>query len=107
MDNNYENETALSVDEEYENESDSDIAFFAEEIFGEENKEINSSPSKKRPLDEDSFTETEKKCLHKMFGCYQCRNQYNGDIDLKYHEKLNIIFSQMKYTISLINQTVT
>lgn len=107
MDDNYENETALSNDDYQDNESDSDIANFADEIFGNHNEEIESPSSKKRPLEENSFNETEKKCLHKMFGCYQCRNNYKGDIDLKYHEKLNIIFSQMKYTISLINQTVT
>ena len=75
-----------------------------------EAKEQNEQPLKKKvkKVEENNDEyEFERLCIHKKYGCYQCRNDYKGTIDIEYHEKLNNLFNRMKRTILIINKTVT
>lgn len=85
----------------YDIDEDQDIIDFAVEIMNDQNE--NEQVSKKLKLSQDEYDKIEMKCIHKIYGCQQCRNKYVGNVDLNYHEKLNIIFNKVKNTI---NRTV-
>lgn len=102
-DENNEIEYKESCDQKCEDENFYDIV--SEMV--EDINSYNCEPlSKKVKLSQNEYDQIERECLHKKYGCYQCRSNYNGEVDLEYHQKLDILFNQMKQSIKLTNKTV-
>lgn len=88
-------------------EDDNEIYDIACDIVNELNSSNNEEPvTKKIKISNDEYEQIERYCMHKKYGCRQCYNNYHGDLDIEYHQKLDILFNRMKETLKFLNKTV-
>lgn len=103
----FENETDLKYSNQNEinnsinSDEDSDIIEIAVELMKDDKKDDNNF--KKRKITNDEYEQIELYCYHKKHGCYQCRSDYKGIVDIEYHDHLTKVFNKLKKTLSLIN----
>ena len=95
-----------NIDDNENNNQIDDIFLENVDSIIEELEKSENRANLKRKKQEDEEIEFERLCIHKKYGCYQCRSDYKGVVDIEYHEKLNKLFNRMKRTITIINKTV-